>query len=87
MARALVFNPGSNSLKFEIVELSEGQQIASEGRTLARAMIDSVGKDARLQRLNGHEVLQEEPCEAEDMRASARVALGWLNKQRVDGVR
>lgn len=38
----LVFNPGSNSLKYELVETCKGQSFASDGRKIAGGAIDGV---------------------------------------------
>ena len=79
---SLIFNPGSNSLKFELVEALEGQQIASDARMLASAVIDGIGKDAELLIYDGREVTNRRPCPAPDMSAAVREAIQWL---RSDG--
>ncbi len=48
MLTALVFNPGSNSLKFEVIECQMGQAIASEAKKLASAGLDDIGKTPKL---------------------------------------
>jgi acetate kinase len=82
MPLALVFNPGSNSLKFELVELQAGQRTASEAKKLASAVLDDIGKGAKLRVYDlhgdGREIAQTEDCDAGDMRAAARLALNWL---------
>lgn len=40
--KVLVFNPGSNSLKFELVETQAGQRFASDARTIAGDAVDGV---------------------------------------------
>ena len=79
---SLVFNPGSNSLKFELVEVREGQQVASEAHMLASAVVDGIGKDAELLVYQGRKVVQHRPCSADDMPAAVREAIRWL---RSDG--
>jgi acetate kinase len=81
MPTALVFNPGSNSLKFELVECSDLQKIASEAKKLASAALDGVGKDARLSVYEGRKVVSEEDANAGDMREAVSAALAWLRKQ------
>ena len=79
MVSALVFNPGSNSLKFEAVELADAQNAASEARKLASASVENIGKDdPKLVLYNDRQVTREDPCEAGDMTAAVHVALQWL---------
>jgi acetate kinase len=82
MAIALVFNPGSNSLKFELLELEPGQRVASDAKKIASAAVDDIGKQPKLSVYNGREVTQQEVCEATDMPAAVRVAIAWLGKDR-----
>ena len=81
MAIALVFNPGSNSLKFELVEVKEEQKRAGEARKLASAALDDVGKEGKLSVYDGRDVVSSEPCEAADMEAAVGAALRWLRSQ------
>ncbi len=86
MALALVFNPGSNSLKFELIEFSDDQQIASEAVKLASAALDGIGNQTKLSAYEGRTVIAEQNTEAPDMTAAVRVALTWLqNQQEVAG--
>ncbi len=78
---ALALNPGSNSLKFELIEMAEGQQAASEAKKLVSAGIDNVGKDAKLSVYQGRELERTEACEAADMAAATRFALEWMRRQ------
>lgn len=57
----LVFNPGSASLKFEVIEVLPGQKIASEGKKLVSAAIEGLGKNARLLTFEGRDVAHSEP--------------------------
>ena len=81
MAGGLVFNPGSNSLKFELVELPEEQQVASQATKLASAALDDIGKQARLSVYDGRQVIAEQDAEAADMTSAVQAALGWLHAQ------
>ena len=81
MANALVFNPGSNSLKFELIELKEGQSRAGEARKLVSAAIDDIGKNGRLSVYHGREVVSSAPCDVADMGAAVRRSLVWLRAQ------
>ena len=80
MAVALVFNPGSNSLKFELVELQSKQRAASDAVKIASAAIDDIGKQPQLSVYDGRNVISHESCEAADMPTSVRAAIAWLRK-------
>ena len=80
MAYALVFNPGSNSLKFECIELRPGQTIASDAGMTASAVVDGIGDEAKLLVYRGREVVSAEPCRAPEMRAAVETAIAWLRQ-------
>ena len=88
MTTALVFNPGSNSLKFELIELAPTQHFASEARKLASASLDNIGKQqTRLSVYHGRETASQHDAEAHDaeardMTAAATAALAWLRQQQ-----
>lgn len=80
MSPVLVFNPGSNSLKFDLIELTEGQRVASEARKVASASVENIGKDdTKLVIYKDRQTEHEEPCEAADMAAAAHAAIAWLH--------
>lgn len=91
MSLALVFNPGSNSLKFELVELPDGQRVASEARKLASVGIDDIGKAAKLSvyATSGHAITSEAAVDVGDMAAATMTALQWLRDEQTtrDGMR
>ena len=78
---ALAFNPGSNSLKFEVVEIPEGAKFASEGTKRVSAAIEDFGDAAKLTVFRGREIAHTEDIEAPDMTAATRFAVGWLRGQ------
>jgi acetate kinase len=78
MPVALAFNPGSASLKFDLIELAPGQTIASEGRKLLSASIEGIGKDPKLLVFEGRKIAHEESCDSSDMKTGASFALDWL---------
>lgn len=80
MAVALVFNPGSASLKFEAIELQLGESVASEAKKLVAASIEGIGSHARLLTFEGRAAAHSEPCEVPDMHYGARLALRWLRE-------
>jgi len=79
---ALVFNPASNSLKFELIELAEGQRVASQATKLASAALDGIGEQTKLSVYKGREVISEQGADARDMVAAVRAALGWLHGRK-----
>ena len=79
--RAIVFNPGSNSLKFEVAELKKGQRVASEAKKLLSASIDDIGKQSKLSVFDGRKTSHTEDCNAADMKAAVKLALDWLKRQ------
>ncbi len=81
MSIALVFNPGSNSLKFDLIELAAGQRLASEAVKLASGTLDGIGKQPRLSIDKGGQGTSEQGIQAADMASGVRAALSWLHEQ------
>ena len=81
MAIVVVFNPGSNSLKFELVEVEPGQQRAGQARKLASAALDDIGKEGKLSVYEGRDVVTSERCDVADMEAATVAAVRWLQSQ------
>ncbi len=82
MPTALVFNPGSNSLKFEVIQCETGQHVASRAKKLASAALDSIGKQPKLSVYKGREVISEENTDAENMGRTVGAVLAWLGKDK-----
>ena len=86
MSIALVFNPGSNSLKFELIETVDGQKVASEAKKVASAALDGIGKRTKLSVYDvsgtGRDVASEEDTDGKDMGAAVLAALKWLRGQK-----
>lgn len=80
MATVLVFNPGSNSLKFEIIDCATYQQVAAKAEKLVSAALDGVGQKPKLSVYDGRKVIREEDSEARDMTTATRAAIDWLRK-------
>lgn len=85
MPRTLVFNPGSASLKVEIIETVAGQSIASAGRKIVSASIEDIGKDPRLLVFEDRQITHQEPCKAASVAAGGRAAVQWLRDRDGDG--
>ena len=81
MTTALVFNPGSNSLKFEVVEMAAGQTFASEAIKRVSAAIENFGDNATLTVFRGRAIERKEQVQVPDMAVAARYAAGWLHDQ------
>lgn len=81
MSLALALNPGSNSLKFDLVETSPGQRAAAEGKPLTTAILDGIGKETRLIVGSTTDPGNAQPVDAPDMPAAVRAALRWLRSQ------
>jgi acetate kinase len=79
--RILVFNCGSSSLKFELIEIREGsgQQAENAGR-LAQGVFEQIGPRAsiRMSDESGHKV--EQPEAVADHKAAASRAMDWLGQ-------
>lgn len=80
MPVALAFNPGSASLKFDLIELREHQDIASEGTKLFSASIEGIGNHARLLIFQDRRVVHSETCDIPDAHYGAAFALRWMRE-------
>lgn len=80
MPTALVFNPGSNSLKFEVIACDDGQHLASQATKLTSGAVDGIGKHPKLLMYHGREVTSEQPCQARDVREGVSAALSSIRK-------
>jgi len=67
----LVFNPGGNSLKAEIVECDPHQRYAFEGAERVSVSVEGIGKTSRFLRYNGKSVINTEPIQADSYEAVA----------------
>jgi acetate kinase len=80
----LVFNAGSNSLKFDVIDAQAGQPTPSAGRALASGAIDDIGKQATF--TSGG---RRTSVRAGSYREAAAHALEWIRTQpglRVEAV-
>jgi acetate kinase len=83
MPTVLIFNPGSNSLKFEMIECEIGQKIASQAKKLVSVALEGIGKQPNLSVYKGREIVSEENSEARDMVEAVSTALSWLRRDRL----
>lgn len=78
----LVFNCGSSTLKFQLVEVSPAQAAGPKTRSLARGLVDRIGKDATCSfALAGGEP-RPEPAAIENHERAVEEVLGWLARER-----
>ena len=78
MPIVLAFNPGSNSLKFDIVEVSAAQRYASEGKKLLSGVIDDIGKRTELKLTQGGKTVASEAVDARDFSGATERVLDAL---------
>ena len=82
MALVLCFNPGSNSLKFDLIDIDARAARASQGKRLVTGTIDNIGKEASLELLRGDEKLLSKKLEAGDMGDAVDAAVDALEEAR-----
>ena len=81
MPHTLIFNPGSASLKFELIEVSLDQRRASQAQKLLSASIEEMGDDAKLLVFAGGSTAHTERCEVHTMAEGTRFALQWVSER------
>lgn len=80
--KILVINPGGNSLKFQLVECSDHQRYAFDGRELLSVMIEGIGKVPVLSVMRDKEKASCEPIEAQNVEQAATSFLRWWEEGR-----
>ena len=82
MPIVLAFNPGSNSLKFDIVDARKDQTCAGEGRKVFTGAIDNIGKEttAELSRItsSGNQELVSKKIDCKDFVAATEAIYNLL---------
>jgi acetate kinase len=81
----LVFNPGSNSLKFELVAVRQLQTIPEEGRKLVSGSLENIGEKSTFSLLEKRRVVHQERIDAADYGAATRWVLNWLSSNEHTG--
>ena len=83
MSIILTLNPGSNSLKADVVEVRTGQRFGCESQTRTSAMVENIGKDkpASFSRMQGRETAESHEVEAKSFTDATGVLLDWLRGQ------
>jgi acetate kinase len=79
-----VFNAGSASLKFDMVEADPVQSSPHDGRTLVSGIIEGIGKaESTLSRYHGKDSTEEAKLSVHDYAGATREALHWISRQRL----
>jgi acetate kinase len=83
VAIILTLNPGSNSLKADVVEVWSGQHFGCESQTRTSAMVENIGKDkpGTFSRMQGREAAESHDVEAKSFTDATGVLLDWLREQ------
>ena len=83
MPLVLVLNPGSNSLKADVVEVRTEQRFGCESTTRTGVMVENIGKrePARFSRMQGRETADSRDVEAKSFTDATGILLEWLRKQ------
>jgi acetate kinase len=83
MAILLILNPGSNSLKADVVEVRPEQRFGCESTTRTSAMVENIGKKepASFSRMQGRETAESHEVEAKSFADATGVLLKWLREQ------
>jgi len=76
---ALVFNPGSNSLKAGIVCCHPGQRSASEGTALVEVIVESIGKQPKLSVYQRKKISSSESIAGDSFEEAGAEILNWLD--------
>jgi acetate kinase len=82
MAIILTLNPGSNSLKADVVEVRAEQRFGCESLTHTSAAIENIAKDkpATFSRMQGRETAESHDVDANSFTDATGVLLDWLRE-------
>jgi acetate kinase len=82
MAIILTLNPGSNSLKADVVEVRAEQRFGCESLTRTSAMVENIAKDkpATFSRMQGRETAESHEVDAHSFTDATEELLDWLRK-------
>lgn len=83
MALILVLNPGSNSLKADVVQVDDGQRFGCQSVTRTGAAVENIGKPkpASFSRMQGRETAETHEVEPKNFTDATGLLLDWLRKQ------
>ena len=81
MPHVLAWNPGSNSLKFDLVAVDPAQRSAADGHKLLSGSVDNIGKETKLLLLRDGEVVSGHEGDFRNFDAAVRSTLKMLREQ------
>ena len=81
MPHILAWNPGSNSLKFDLVAVDPAQRSAADGRKLLSGSVDNIGKETKLTLLRDGKAGSDHAGDFGDFAAAVKSALATLREQ------
>ncbi|HEX4581816.1 MAG TPA: acetate/propionate family kinase [Acidobacteriaceae bacterium] len=83
MAIVLTLNPGSNSLKADVMEVRAKQRFGCESTTRTSAMVENIGKQERasFSRMQRRETAESHEVEAKSFTDATGTLLNWLREQ------
>ncbi len=83
MPLVLTLNPGSNSLKADVIELQPQQRYGFQSITRVGVMVEDIGKKtpASFARMDGRQSAETHEVEAADFTAASGLLLDWLRTQ------
>lgn len=86
MALILTLNPGSNSLKADVMEVSQGQRFGCQSLARTGAIVENIGKQkpASFSRVEGRESADTRDVEAKDFSAATCLLLDWLRQHAAE---
>jgi acetate kinase len=81
----LVFNAGSASLKFEVIQVEPEFTTSDQGQKLISGTVEGIGEEATLAQLKGKQVVHQQPTTAHSYEEATQRALEWLDSQSLEG--
>jgi acetate kinase len=81
----LVFNAGSASLKFEVIQIQLDSAI-NQDQKLISGIVEGIGEQATIAELQGKQVVQQQSTAASNYEEATHRALEWLDSKSLDGV-
>ncbi len=85
MPIVLALNPGSNSLKFDVVDVDLAQHCASQGKKLLSGVIDDIGKRTQLKLSRAGKEMASESLDAKDFSVATERVLDALESPKFAG--
>jgi acetate kinase len=79
MPQVLCFNPGSNSLKFDVIAMPEAAARAGDGKRMLSGMIENIGKETKLEIYRDEQKVTSKQVLAKDFSSAAGAALEALS--------